>query len=73
MSCLLVFLAADDRGKEILREVAERFEVPGHFRSDHEAEFWLSGPDAKGVDALDPVLDKVDASWRDHLGCLTQP
>ena len=57
----------DDRAREILDELEKRTEMkPMEVLDDGSRRYYLSATDA-GVDAFDPMLDKIDGDWRDHL------
>jgi hypothetical protein len=57
----------DDRGLEILYELEERTEMkPTELLEDGTRSYYLSATDAD-VNAFDPMLDKIDQEWRDHV------
>jgi len=56
----------DDRGGEILDELEKQTELKPEILPDGSHRYYLSATDAD-VDAFDPMLDKIDSDWRDHL------
>jgi hypothetical protein len=57
----------DDRGLEILYELEERTEMkPTELLEDGTRSYYLSATDAD-VNAFDPMLDKIDRDWPDHV------
>jgi hypothetical protein len=56
----------DDRGREILDELEKQTGMKPEIIDDGSHRYYLSAMDAD-VDAFDPMLDKIDSDWRDHL------
>jgi hypothetical protein len=57
----------DDKGREILGELEKQTEIePEPALEDGTRRYHLT---AEGIDlhAFDPMLDKIDADWRDHI------
>jgi hypothetical protein len=68
MAWLIALRPNDDRGREILDDLEKQTEmgpVPETFY-DGTRRYYLSAEDA-GVNAFDPMLDKIDSDWREHL------
>ena len=67
MAAEIALRANDDRGREIVDELEKQTEVkPTEVMGDGTRRYYLSAM-AAGVDALDPMLDKIASDWRDHL------
>ncbi len=67
MAAEIALRANDDRGWEIVDELEKQTEVkPTDVMDDGTRRYYLSAVTA-GVDAFDPMLDKIDSDWRDHL------
>ena len=67
MSALIALLPTTDRGRRILDDLEVRFELwpmqivgdgTRRYENDH------GGAD---VDGFEPLLDRVDGGWRDHV------
>ena len=59
--------ANDDRGREIVDELEKQTEMkPTEVMDDGTRRYYLIATYAD-VDAFDPMLDKIDSDWRDHL------
>ena len=57
----------DDRGREILDELEKQTEVPpDEVDDDGTRRYYLHG-EGTDVNALDPMLDKIEENWRDHV------
>lgn len=56
----------DDRGKEILDELEEETKVPPEVLEDGTRRYHASSEYA-GEDAFNPMLDKIDRGWRNHI------
>ncbi len=67
MAVVIALRPEDDRGREILDKLEKQTEVqPERVVDDGTRRYHLHG---KGVyvSALDPMLDKIDPDWRDHV------
>jgi hypothetical protein len=67
MAAVIALRPEDDRGREILDELEKRTEVqPEQVIDDGTRRYHLHG---KGVyvSSLDPMLDRIDLDWRDHV------
>ena len=67
MPAVIALRPEDDRGREILDKLEKQTEVqPEQVIDDGTRRYHLHG---KGVyvSALDPMLDKIDPDWRDHV------
>jgi hypothetical protein len=60
----------DDRGREILDELEKRTKLQPEVLSDGTRRYYVSATDAD-VDALDPMLERIDPNWRDHITSAT--
>ena len=67
MAALIALRPKDDRGIEIIVELEARTEMnPMEAIDDGTRRYYLSAEDAR-LDAFDPMLDKIDADWGDHV------
>jgi hypothetical protein len=67
MAAVIALRPETDRGREILDELEKRTRMqPEQPLDDGTRRYHLNAPDAD-VDAFDPMLDKIDLAWRDHL------
>jgi hypothetical protein len=67
MPAVVQLTALDDRGREIIAELEERTqERPREILEDGTREYYLSAHQV-GPDGFDPMLDRIDSDWRDHL------
>lgn len=67
MAAVIALRPEDDRGREILDELEKQTEVqPEQVVDDGTRRFYLHGKDVY-VSSLDPLLDRIDPDWRDHV------
>jgi hypothetical protein len=67
MAAVIAIRPETNRGREILDELEKRTEMhPEQVVDDGTRRYYLSANDAD-VDAFDPMLDKIDPGWRDHV------
>ncbi len=66
MTALIYFRALDDRGEEILDELA-RLAGHGGAREDDGRRVFFAGSADALADSLDTMLDSIDAGWREHV------
>ena len=67
MAAVISLRSETPKGREILDELERRTEMkPTEVIDDGSRRYYLSATDAD-VDALDPMLDKIDPNWRDHI------
>jgi hypothetical protein len=68
MANVIALRPETDRGREILDELEARIEVrpTEPVADDGTRRYYLHAVDAD-VDALEPVLDKIDRDWRSHV------
>jgi hypothetical protein len=68
MANVIALRPETDRGREILDEVEARTEMRSTepVADDGTRRYYLHAVDAD-VDALEPVLDKIDRDWRSHV------
>ena len=68
MANVITLRPETDRGREILDEVEARTEMRPiePVADDGTRRYYLHAVDAD-VDALEPVLDKIDQDWRSHV------
>ena len=68
MANVIALRPETDRGHEILDEVEARTEMrpTEPVADDGTRRYYLHAVDAD-VDALDPMLDKIDRDWRSHV------
>ena len=66
---VVIFLRPKTRkGREILERLEEETKVKpnGPILEDGTRRYYLDGNDAD-IDAFDPMLDRIDGEWRDHV------
>ncbi len=67
MVAVIALRPEDDRGREILDKLEKQTEVqPEQVIDDGTRRYHLHG-EGVYVSALDPMLDKIDPDWRDHV------
>jgi hypothetical protein len=67
MAAVIALRPETDRGSEILDQLEQVTEVkPTEIDDDGTRRYNLSAEDAD-TDAFDPMLNKVDENWRDHI------
>jgi hypothetical protein len=68
MANVITLRPETDRGREILDEVEARTEMrpTEPVADDGTRRYYLHAVDAD-VDALEPVLDKIDRDWHSHV------
>ena len=68
MGAVISLKPKDDRGNEILDELEARTEMEPDksILEDGTRRYYLL-VEAADVEAFDPLLDKIDSSWRDHV------
>jgi hypothetical protein len=67
MAAVIALRPETDRGGEILDELEQRTRVqPDQIADDGTRRYNLHGNDVD-VNALDPMLDKIDPDWREHI------
>jgi hypothetical protein len=67
MAAIVRLTPLDDRGRELLNELERATAMrPQETFEDGSRSYWLSAAHA-GVDGFDPMLDKLDANWREHV------
>ena len=67
MTAVIALHPETDRGGEILDKLAQRTQAqPDQVVDDGTRRYYLHGDDVD-VNALDPMLDKIDPNWRDHI------
>ena len=67
MAAVIALHPETDRGRKILDDLEKRAEMrPAHVVDDGTRRYYLVAGDA-GTQAFDPMLDKIDPAWRQHL------
>lgn len=68
MAAVIALRPKDDRGNEILDELEARTEMKplDPILEDGTRRYYLRAEDAD-IDAFDPMLDKIDREWRQHV------
>jgi len=66
MVAVIALRPDDDRGGEILDELERRTAPRPEQLDDGTRRYYLDAPDAD-VDVFDPMLDKIDRDWRNHV------
>jgi hypothetical protein len=67
MAAVIALRPDTDRGREILDELEQQTQIrPEKVLGDGTRRYYLDAQDA-GIDAFDPMLDKIDPDWRSHL------
>jgi hypothetical protein len=57
----------DDRGFEILEELERQTKIRSSERLDDKTRSYLLDVEDADEYAWDPMLDKIDPDWRDHV------
>jgi hypothetical protein len=70
MAALVSLHPLTDRGREILDKLEARTEMRPTEVENKTRQYYLNAADAD-VDAFDPMLDKIDPHWRNHVSNLT--
>ena len=67
MTALIALRPETDRGREIPDELEKRIEMkPTEVIDDGTRRYYVQAKDAD-IDAFEPMLDKIDPNWRDHI------
>jgi hypothetical protein len=68
MTAVVDLIPYDDRGREIIKELsAGTQETPVEIRHYGSREYYARAEDL-GLAGFDAMLDRIDPSWREHLG-----
>jgi hypothetical protein len=70
MTLEITLRSTDDRGREILDKFQEwttSAAMRAEVRNDGTRCFTSFSGRGAGVDSFDPMLEKIDAHWRDHV------
>jgi hypothetical protein len=68
MTAVVDLIPYDDRGHEILDELAAGTqETPVEIRHYGRREYYVRAENL-GLGGFDAMLDRIDPSWREHLG-----
>jgi hypothetical protein len=67
MAAVIALRPGSERGAEILDELEEQTDMrPTEVLPDGTRGYYLDAASA-GVDDFDPMLDKIDRDWREHV------
>jgi hypothetical protein len=67
MAAVIALRPDTERGAEILDELEEQTDMrPTEVMEDGTRGYYLDAAN-EGVDAFDPMLDRIDSDWRDYI------
>jgi hypothetical protein len=67
MTAVVDLIPYDDRGREIIEELEGIQEPPVEIRHYGHREYYARAENL-GLAGFDAMLDRIDPSWREHLG-----
>jgi hypothetical protein len=67
MTAVIDLIPYDDRGRQIIEELAGTQETPVEIRHYGSREYYVRAENL-GLAGFDAMLDRIDPRWREHLG-----